>query len=385
MKKKIAFIMGGATVGGAEIALKRMLKKFDLEKYDVSLFTNVKGNPCVIDLDKRIALIDLDNFALNTCFFESIKRLDLLRAINLLLCYIGFLVSKREWKKNYYLCKPFELSSEEFDCAIAYKHDFYPVAETLFHIKAKKKAVWIHGALRGGQNPDKEYVKWLESFDKVFCVSKAVKESFERYVPNAAEKTELFYNLIDSDEIREKAGALCAHADEIILTTVGRLGKEKGQIMIPQIARYLLDAGYPIKWYVVGNGVMRTALEEECQKLGVTEHVILTGTQSNPYPYIKNCDIYVQTSFSEGYCTTTIEAKILQKAIVTTDAPGMREQFRNGENGLITDAMTPQSLFKEIRTLLDNPELCRKFVEELKMENCDNSIELEKIYAFLEA
>ena len=61
--------MGGATVGGAEIALKQMLKKFDFENYDISLFTNVKGNPCVIDLDKRITLIDLDNFGLNTCFF----------------------------------------------------------------------------------------------------------------------------------------------------------------------------------------------------------------------------------------------------------------------------------------------------------------------------
>ena len=109
------------------------------------------------------------------------------------------------------------------------------------------------------------------------------------------------------------------------------------------------------------------------------------GTKENPYPYIKNCDIYVQPSFTEGYCTTTMEAKILCKPIVTTDAPGMREQFVSGENGLIVNAMTPEALAQGIKTLLDHPEIMEKFRNALKKESYDTTKELQKLYDLIES
>ena len=155
--------------------------------------------------------------------------------------------------------------------------------------------------------------------------------------------------------------------------------------MIPKTARILLDAGYNIHWYLVGDGELREEIEEAIQKYNVQSHVILLGSKMNPYPYIKNCDIYVQPSFSEGYCTTTVEAKILCKPIVTTDAPGMREQFINGENGLIVDSMTPEALAKGIKMLLAHPEVMEKFQDALKKESYDNSKELRKLYDFMES
>lgn len=108
---------------------------------------------------------------------------------------------------------------------------------------------------------------------------------------------------------------------KISIMTVGRLVSVKGQQMIPYTVRLLLNAGHDIHWYLVGDGLLRETVEEEIKKHDVADRVHLLGTQMNPYPYIKNCDIYVQPSFSEGYCTTTMEAKILHKPIVTTDAP----------------------------------------------------------------
>ena len=71
--------------------------------------------------------------------------------------------------------------------------------------------------------------------------------------------------------------------------------------MVPKTVRLLLDAGYNVKWYLVGDGDLRETVEAEAEKYGVGENVILLGTKTNPYPYIKNCDIYVQTSYSEGW------------------------------------------------------------------------------------
>ena len=150
--------------------------------------------------------------------------------------------------------------------------------------------------------------------------------------------------------------------------------------MIPKTCRILLDMGHEFYWYLVGDGPLRTKIEQEICKYRVSDRVFLLGTKENPYPYIKNCDIYVQTSFSEGYCTTTMEAKILHKPVVTTNAPGMREQFVSGENGLIVDAMTPEALANGIASLLDHPALCEKIIKNLKQNPFDNLSERKKIY-----
>ena len=155
--------------------------------------------------------------------------------------------------------------------------------------------------------------------------------------------------------------------------------------MIPKTTRLLLDAGYDVFWYLVGEGGLRENIEAEIQKYDVAGHVILLGTQMNPYPYIKNCDIYVQTSFSEGWCLTVQEARILQKPIVSTPLPVMHEQIMSGENGLIAKDSTPEALAESIKLLLDNPELQEKFIEALRHEACDNTGELQKLYDFIES
>ena len=135
---------------------------------------------------------------------------------------------------------------------------------------------------------------------------------------------------------------------------------------------------------MVGDGPVRKKIEAEIRNNNVTDNVILLGTQENPYPYIKASNIYVQTSYAEGWCLTAQEAKILCKPVVTTDLPVMREQFTHMENGYITKGISPESLFEGIKTLLDHPELCEKFVQNLSKETHDNTNELYKLYDFIE-
>ena len=78
----------------------------------------------------------------------------------------------------------------------------------------------------------------------------------------------------------------------------------------------------------------------------------IIGVKSNPYPYFKCCDIYVQTSRHEGYATTVSEAKVFCKPIITTDVSGAKEQIRTGENGFITsfDAV-PSPIIHQLNTI----------------------------------
>ena len=106
-----------------------------------------------------------------------------------------------------------------------------------------------------------------------------------------APKTDIFHNLINAEEIVSKANesvSECFNQYTYTIVTVGRLGTEKGQIMIPKAAKMLTEKGVSFVWYVVGDGIMRGKIENEIRNNEVEGKVILLGEKKNPFPYIKN-------------------------------------------------------------------------------------------------
>lgn len=386
-KKKIAVVFNRMIVGGAEKALLNFLRALDTNRYDVTLFTlNDKGayfDEIPKDVEIRFTQCPDSRLLLS----DDLKHFRIGRIINGLWCRIMIRICRDEYKKFSYTLRTYPKLEGHFDCAISYKMNFEDTATVIWRINATRKCAIMHSSIESvKKQTDCFILSLLVLLHRIFCVSESCKNQLNYAYPTYNHKTSVLYNVLDANSIFSASiettrQALTSEA----LLTVGRLSPEKGQQMIPHTARLLLNAGYDIHWYLVGDGPLRETVEAEIQKYSVADHVHLLGTQMNPYPYIKNCDIYVQPSFSEGYCTTTMEAKILGKPIVTTDAPGMREQFVSGENGLIVDAMTPEALFEGIRTLLDHPELREKFVENLSHEVCDNSGELQKLYDFIES
>ena len=190
----------------------------------------------------------------------------------------------------------------------------------------------------------------LKKFDKIYCVSESSKELFLKVHPDCVNAMDIFHNIVDADEVRRQ-GELPAEGmvlDGVFtICTVGRLSPEKGQMLIPNTALLLKKKGYKFRWYLVGDGSLRPQLEQEINKLAVNDCVFLLGAKINPYPYMKNCDVYVQTSFTEAYCITLKEASLFGKFIVSTDFSSVEEQISNGKNGLIANK-TPESLADKI-------------------------------------
>ncbi|MBE6568740.1 MAG: glycosyltransferase [Ruminococcaceae bacterium] len=388
-KRKIAFVMGPLIVGGVEKAIIELLQHIDYSRYDVTLYlendsgawknrinSNTKIEYWNMISTKKLILTQLQKLKLFSVaygvFFRIMARLN----------YSNYLLNGYYSQK----CLP-NLCDESFDCVIAYQaYNPLVVSVALNRLRSKKKIAWIHGEWDYTGRNAQLFTRLFEKFSDIICVSHSIKNYFNTYYLRH-NNTHVIYNLLDKLSIKTKSMEshnVMKYGQQNIVT-VGRLANKKGQQMIPATARMLVDAGYDIYWYLIGDGPLREEIEREIEKHNVSNHVILLGTKNNPYPYIKNCDIYVQPSFSEGYCTTTIEAKILQKPIVTTDAPGMCEQFVSGENGLIVDTMTPEALFEGIKTLLAHPEIRQKFVENLKNEEYNNTKELQKLYDIIES
>jgi glycosyltransferase involved in cell wall biosynthesis len=390
-KYKIAIAANANMVGGVEEALVQLLQNLNYDTCSVTLFgeiidyyrERIPSEVEIVSTQSSVTAMVRQLFASKRylrCFWYLAHSVGCKLLYHLNKKDLQAYLSMRSYR---YLPK---LTEQNYDLVIAYT---YLVASIVgnagYRINASQRVLWVHGEsnpIQVAKSLDKNI---YDRFNTVFCCSEAIANKYKQLYPRSGKKAKVFYNIADVERIKASA---CEPIDLVMQTpsivTVGRLSEEKGQQMIPKTVRLLLDAGYTIHWYLVGDGPLRKRIEQEIQVNAVSDHVTLLGSQTNPYPYIKHSDLYVQPSFTEGYCTTTVEAKILCKPIITTDAPGMREQIIPHQTGLITDAFTSESLFENIAYLLDSPETAQALSANLQRESQSKVCELEKLYDLLE-
>jgi len=128
----------------------------------------------------------------------------------------------------------------------------------------------------------------------------------------------------------------------------------------------------------MGEGVERNRLEKQVKQCNVYNNFILMGIKTNPYPYLRWCDIYVQPSRHEGYCITLAEARCLKKPIVTTDFAGAKEQINNNSTGFITE-FDEEQIYIAVKILMDDQKIRQKFENNLTKQKVDTSNEVTKL------
>lgn len=388
--KKIAIVMDSMRMGGTEAVLVNMLNSIDYSCCEITLWLRDVSGELLnrVNPNVRVKKFDLD-FSYSSIIKNYVKSFRIHKAFKCL--FYRFL--SRIFLSNYYYNFKYMLKSlpnitaEKYDCTIAYQAmnpDDLLIVDNLF--QSRVKLAWIHMLCRHKETDAsfKAFKKTFPKMSKIFCVSEASKMHFVSVYPELKDKCEVLYNLIDSSEIIRKAGEdIYRPCKRIVITTVGRLSEEKGQQLIPKVASMLADDGYDFEWNIVGGGAMFDRLSDRIRNLGLEDIVILRGNQINPYPYIERSTVYVQPSLREAFCTSTLEAKILNKAVLTTDVDGMREQFENGFDGLIVEPDSVQALYSGIKELLDNKKKRMMIENNTRKNPIDYNAELEKLYAIL--
>ena len=134
--------------------------------------------------------------------------------------------------------------------------------------------------------------------------------------------------------------------------------------MAIESCRKLLDKGYKVKWYVIGEGDEREKLTNLIKENRLEEHFYLIGLKSNPYPYLKQADIYVQPSRFEGKSIALDEAKILNKPIVVTNFSTAKDQINDGIDGLIVE-MNSNAVAEGIERLINDKKLKQTLINNL--------------------
>ena len=97
------------------------------------------------------------------------------------------------------------------------------------------------------------------------------------------------------------------------------------------------------------------------------DRVTMLGYQTNPYKYVEKCDLFVCSSYSEGFSTAATEALIVGTPVVTTLVSGMKEMLgENNEYGLVTEN-SEDALYQGIKFFLDNPNLLKQYKKQAEI------------------
>lgn len=170
--------------------------------------------------------------------------------------------------------------------------------------------------------------------------------------------------------------------DEINLITVGRLCEIKNQVMTVRVVCKLRQLGYKVNFLILGDGDDREKIEEIIQKHNATDYIKLLGFKINVEDYLRQAEVYISSSKTEGLPLSILEAMASGLPIVATDAGGTRDIVLNNVNGFLIKIDDEVALQEAIVNLISNKQLIDDFSQESRViaevwssENCTEGYE----------
>ncbi len=379
--KKILIVMMSLYNGGAEKSLVNMLNALPPEKYSIDLMLFKKQGMFLSQVPSWVNIIDAPR-ELTKLYSPTLK------SGNMMLCKVfGTAISRlkesipnmREgyrWEKFY--SKKVKPYSNKYDVAIAYTS-----GEAMFFVgdkvQADRKIAWIHNDFRSAKHPKKYDYKYFKEMELVTiseeCAHIVEEEFFDlnKHVHNIP-------NITSSSVIRARANEFVPSefvGDKIKILSIGRLSEQKGFDLAIRAAEKMKQRNVSFEWYIIGDGNLKNSLQTMINERGLDDQFFLLGARENPYTYIKNCDIFAQTSRYEGKSVVLDEAKILGAPILVTRYPTVADQIDEGKEGLIVE-IDPDSIADGIEKLIKDSALRHGYSEYLLSREYGNEEEIKK-------
>lgn len=384
-------------VGGVERSLISMLNNFDYKNYNINLMLYSHTGDFMNLIPKEVNLLEenhkyatyrkpIKNILLEKNFLIAISRIMAnlnSRIVSKIIGVdeIGYYQMQLMWK---YALPFLPKLEKEYDVAISYLWPHYFVAEK---VNAKKKIAWIHTDYSVIETDIKEDLRIWNKFDYIFAVSEECRKSFLKKYKSLEEKVIVMENITSPDFIKvisnEKIEDEFIKDKSFKLLSVARLSHAKGIDNAVKALRLLHDRGFKdIKWYVVGYGGDEQMIKDLIKENDLEDSFILLGKKTNPYPYMKECDLYVQPSRYEGKAVTVGEAQILCKPVIITNYSTANSQVNNNFDGYITE-LSIEGIANGIEKLYKDKEFRDKLIKNCMTMDYGNSYELDKLYKIL--
>ena len=384
-KKKILFVLNQMGAGGIAKSLSNLL--FHLEKYkdeyDVDLFLLRKDGCFIKDIPNYVNVLEAKGILkLYGASQKDTKKFGVWQFFS------RFCVAC--WSRLFTNKIPLALGvkqnklNKEYDMAISFAHTqgsrnmtAGSVEFVLNGVKAKKKFAVCHGDVEIENLLTKGTLKDIKKLDKFFSVSRSCSEQVVRKNNKLKDISDYLYNTQRNDIILNKSiSNEKVYEDEFNMVMVSRLENQKAHMRFLPIVKKLADEGHKFKLNIIGDGILRPDIENYIQENNMNSYVKLFGQQSNPFPFIKQADLFVLVSYYEAAPMVYNESQLIGTPIFTTKIISAEEMV--GDYGFICEN-NEDDIYKKLKFVLENKNLIEEKKEKLKNYTYDNDAIVKKL------
>lgn len=361
-KKKILFIIWSFTYGGgAERVLATLANAMPKDKYEIDILEYWHANVGDEKLDSNVTLLPP--------VVNSLKEGKIRRVLKMFLLYhIPSILRKKYIKK-------------EYDVYISFNY----MIPTFLLPKNKFTISWIHGDiydLKNNRYNRNKQMKSLKEVNTIVAISENTYKSIVDVYPCYKDKVVIINNSYNFDKILAMGNLYKVEKkkNKKYLLFMGRYEDNKNPLYLLEVLKRIKDIDYQMIY--MGRGELKDILISKISEYGLDDKITVLDYQKNPYPYIKNADIILGSSKSEGFPTTFVEGMIFAKPFISTVVGGVKELSNNSKCGFVCKDI--DEYYQKLVLLLTDDKLYQKMSKDcliyVKKYSCTNQVkELEKL------
>lgn len=322
VRKRILVVNIGTEIGGIEKCLLNFLKYLNTRNCEVDLLFWKPSGPLFPYIPKNMKVLENPGPG---PIRKIIKMTPFQVKIQHLLLYFWYKI----WQRRGMEWKALPMLKDNYDVAISYCQNGISPYYVIDKVNAKEKYMFYHHGSYDKSEPERQVdAKYYSEFNRIITVSNTNKQMLEGYFPLLSDRIIAIHNLIDENSILAMSNEekkCFSKSIALKLITVGRLSSEKGQLFALSVAKELMKRNVSFEWIFVGDGPLKQECIEYCKENKLEDFCRFIGAKRNPYPFVMQADVYVQTSTIEADPTTIHEAKVLRKPIVASNIPAINE------------------------------------------------------------
>jgi len=343
---RILFFINSLRSGGAERVLVNLVNNLNLKKYNITVLTLFDTG-----INRQFLRPEISyKFVFKNRIF-GIKYLYKLFSPTILYQYFV---------------------KDDYDLAVSYLQGF-TTRIISGGPKLMPKVAWIHGTFSKKNNSkmyrsSTEMINVYNKYNAIVGVSKYIIDSFHKEI-GKKENTYVIYNTHEVNKIinQSKESIDCVFDEnKLNIITAGSFYPVKGYERLLKCILKLKIENYKFHLYLIGTGDLKESLEFFVKTNKLDDYVSFLGFQTNPYKYFSKADLFVCSSYTEGFSGTVSEATILGLPTLTTECSGMDEILgEKNEYGIIVNN-SDEELYKGLKNILDNPAELKYYKEKVK-------------------
>lgn len=358
MKKNLIFFLARFGKGGAGNSVFKLCKKLNRYKYKISV---ICLNFCPYEKKLKEAGVKVYKIKAKRVSFSIFQLWDLLKDLT------------NNSDKNYLISN---INYTNLFCAIFIKKKVNLKLIAVERTPLQELEIYFSFL----DKLKKKIIKFLipffyKKFDLILCNSKYLGDYLKKKY-KISSKTLFPPSIVNYNN--KKLLKKKNHKNLIKLVTVCRLSKEKN---ILEILETLKKINYNIKLNIIGNGPEKKNIINQVERLGLKKKIKFLGFKKNPMKYLSKYDLYINSSYFEGFPNSVVEAASMGLPIIAAQSHGgINEILLKGKGGVIYNS--PSQLVKNIikftqnrKTFYTKAKLAKKNTYNFSLKNHVNRFE----------